>query len=301
MIDNMKLKSYVLLMSYNIDSIIEKSAANIRVNCKDPEVLRQLDILFNYHKEASKIGNNIDDLFPDMELINLVNQLLRLKFKIPIIVPNVIIFDLINIGILRLDENSYNVIRDLGGFSKRISFLLNKYFYMRDFFMIIYDNYKDLKEANADIEFGTKSFNEILLKKYNKGGRRISSQMIMKHFESQFKDLQRTLLPKYQYIFNHLPFKFLEEKKLSNEQKIKKFFRVELTREIVHYLNSTNIPISKKELFLGHWFSILQLSYDESEFIIRMKAKDKYYKYDPENKDYSKFLRTEGHNALKSL
>lgn len=299
--DNLKLKSYVLLMTSNIDRIIERGIVSIRENCKDSEVLKQTEVLYNYYKEGLNTRNEKDSLVPDWDLINLLNVLLRIRVKMPIIGPDLILFNLINIGILRLDGNPYDVIRDLVSFTKRVSFLLNKYYYMRDFFMTIFDNYKDLKAAHADIEFGTKPFNEILLRINNKGGRRLSSQLIKKHFESQFKDLQKTLIPKYQYILNHLPFEFLEEKKLSSEQKIKKFFRVELTREIVHYLNTTNIPISKKELFLGHCFSFIQLCYNKNEFIKKRKAKDKYYNNELANKYYPEFLRTEGHNALKSL
>ncbi len=47
MINNFKLKSYALLMAHNIDRIVERSIANLRKNCKDPEELQQFEIVYN--------------------------------------------------------------------------------------------------------------------------------------------------------------------------------------------------------------------------------------------------------------
>jgi hypothetical protein len=176
---------------------------------------------------------------------------------------------------------------------------MNKYYYLKSLFLIINDNYKDFIKYHKDIEIGSERFNEVILKKINKGRIILTSERTHKEIRTHFSDAKKNKTATYEFILNNLPLDLLTEISTSNEKKVALFFQKAIAREMLFYLNFTQMSITLKQYFLGFSFLSNELIDKQDEFIKRKKAKDKYYVF--AFSDYEEFLRTKGYNVYKSL
>jgi len=290
--DKSKLKSYALLMAYDLPKMFEQHADFIKEYGEMGYIPSYEQILLNF----KKIRSNPIDIYswtPDWEEI-CESLYLQLKF--------ISRMSVIDSGSIILLINKYKIESgniDLKALSNRIVFIINKYYYLKLFFLKIYNNYKNFRKYHRDIEFGTEKFNEIILKRINKGRIALSSERTHAEIKSYFNGLKKNKAATYEFIINNLPFDFLEEINTSNKNKISLFFQKGLAREMLFYLNLTKMSVTQKQLILGFSFSFCEYIYKPKEFTQKKMAKDKYYEF--VFSDYEEFLRTEGYNVHKSL
>jgi hypothetical protein len=140
---------------------------------------------------------------------------------------------------------------------------------------------------------------EIILKKNNKGGIPLTSERTKREINEQFVEAKKNKTATYEFVLNKLPLDLLKKIKTDNDNKISVFFQRELAKEMLVYLNLTNMPVTLKQYILGFSFMMSLLIYDKDEFIKRKQKKDKYYEFSPG--DFDEYLRTKGYNIYKSL
>lgn len=136
--------------------------------------------------------------------------------------------------------------------SKRIVYIITKYVNLKWLFNIIYNNYKDFKKYHNDIEIGSEQFNEIILRKINKGKVVIASERFNTEFKTLVNNLKKDRTPTYEFILNNLPLDSLNEINTSNDNKVNLFFQKTLAKEMISYLNLTKMSITHKQLLLGY-------------------------------------------------
>jgi len=297
-----KIKSYVLLMAYDFKRIKERSIAYIQNKSEDSETTKLSKDLLKYIDESNSKRIGLSNFNTNWEeLLNFIKITIKISIKMPYVVQDYIFILLGVTGIFPFNKDPNEIVKDPVTITERITFLLNKYCHLKFFFLVIFDNYKDFKTHYENVNIGTAKFDEIILKKINKSGKHISSSQILKDFHLYFEDAQKKIGPTYCYIIDHLPFEFLKTIKTSNEKKINMFFKKKIALELKHYINLTNTEVYKRELFLGYCFGLVHLCLTEEEFIKIKVKKDKYYQEIHTYKKYTEYLRTEGHNILKSL
>jgi len=292
MMDKLKLKSYALLMAYDLPKIIERNTKYLKESLKkgsDPLNNQLLSLL----KEIEITPIDIYSWTPDWEeLCKVLILMVKPLFRISLIDSS---------SLLMLFKN-YEIESekiDLKTLSNRLVFIMNKYYYLKSLFLLINDNYKDFKKYHNDIELGSERFNEIILKKINKGGIALTSERTRTEIRTHFIDAKKNKTTTYEFILNNLPLDLLTEISSTNENKVALFFQKAIAREMLVYLNYTKMPVTRKQYFLGLSFLSNELIYNQDEFIKKKLAKDKYYEFT--FSDYNEFLRTKGYNVYKSL
>jgi len=290
--DKLKLKSYALLMTYDLPNVIKQNTKHLKEYLKndlDP-INEQILLAIN------KIGKNPIDIYtwtPDWdELYNHLNIVLKLVKKTQLLYPDMLLVLLNNWNI-----EPGNI--DLKTLSNRMGYIITKYINLKWLFYIIYNNYKDFIKYHSDIEIGSEKFHEIVLKRINNTRPTLTSERMHTEFITYFDYAKKNKTSTYELIINNLPFDFLAEISTSNENKISLLFQRGLAREMLFYFDFTRISTTQKQYFLGFSFSLCEFIYNEDEFIQKKLAKDKYYEF--ERSDYDEFLRTEGYNVFKSL
>lgn len=292
MMDKLKLKSYALLMAYNLPKVLERNTDFLKKYGKEVYGPLYEQILLHL-KEIGTTPIDIYSWTPNWdEICKVLNLLVKPLFKIPIVDSSSMLILLNNYQI-----ESENI--DLKTLSNRIVFIINKYYHLKSFFLIIYNNYKDFLSHHNDIKIGSEKFNEIILKTINKGGTALSSERTHTEIKRYFNDSKKNKTLTYELILNNLPFDLLKEINTSNENRISLFFQRGLAREMLFYLNFTKMSVTQKQYFLGLSFLLGGFIYNKDEFIRKKLAKYKYYEFT--NSDYEEYLRTEGYNICKSL
>jgi len=290
--DKLKLKSYALLMAYDLHKIIEQNTDPLKEYIKSASDTYKEQILI-YLNEIGTTPIDIYSWTPDWdELCRNLNLMVKPFCRISFIESNNM-FLLLN----KWHIEPENI--DLKTLSDRIVFIITKYIHLKRLFHIIYNNYKDLKKYHSDIEIGSEQFNEIILKKINKGGLPLTSERAKREIREQFIEAKKNKTATFEFVLNNLPLDLLNKIKTANDNKISVFFQRELAKEMLVYLNLTNMPVTLKQYILGFSFMMSLFIYDKDEFIRRKRAKDKYYEFSPS--DYDEYLRTKGYNIYKSL
>jgi hypothetical protein len=286
MIEKSKLKSYVLLMAYDLQKIFEKIFGRERSDSINGQILTCF----------RKLGTNPINIYswtPDWDdICNILNRMVKPLFRISTIESNSVL----------LLMNKWHIeteIIDVKTLSKRVCFIINKYHYSKSLFQMIYDNYKHFEEYHNSIDIGTEEFNAIILNDIIEGRRIVSSERAIQETAIFYRDVKKRITPTHEFIVKNLPFDLLDTINTTNENKISLFFQKGLAREMSFYLNFTKMSVTQKQYFLGWSFLMCQFIYNQNEFIRKKLAKDKYYEF--EQSDYDEFLRTEGYNIYKTL
>jgi hypothetical protein len=303
-----KLKSYILLMMYNLDNIVGKSIKNMQSMFPDDTEIKDLEKEFSKSARTLLVNFDIDDWDTEMDeilrsLITLFNGLVRIGIIEGISLE--LLFRKWGLDDLMKTENKG---QDFETFINRVVFLLNKYYYIKEIYLKIIDNYLDFQKHYSDIKLGTKRFDMIVLKKNNKGGSPLSSSRTYMDIESYFHNIEKKRLPTLNYILRYPPVTFLDKIRSRNATKIDVFFKREFVREAFYYMNYLELSISSKEYLLGYFFVLMHWSLDIDSYMTKKIRKDKFssseiseeYKKDLE-KEYEHYLRTEGHNIRKTL
>lgn len=292
MMNKLKLKSYALLMAYDLHKIIERNSDSLKEYLKEESDPLNEQIL----QHLKEIGTTPVDIYswtPDWnKFCRTLNNLVKPSFKTTLIETD---------SMLNLLKKWYieaeNI--DLKTLSNRIVYIITKYINLNWVFHIIHKNYNDFKKYHSDVEIGSERFNEILLKKINKGRTALSSERIHREVENYFSDSKKKETLTYDFILNNIPFDLLTEINTSNDNKISLFFQRGLAKQILFYLNFTKMSITQKQYFIGFSFKLCGYIYNEDAFIQKRLAKDKHYEF--AQSDYDEFLRTEGYNICKTL
>lgn len=290
--DKLKLKSYILLMTYDLHRIIERNTNNLKEYLKKESDPMNEQILLL----LKEIGTTPIDIYSWSldwdELCSKLILMIKPIFREPLIESNNMMA-LLNKWYIEPEGI------DLKTLTNRLAYIITKYPNLLWLFQIIYDNYKDFKKYHLDIEIGSEKFNEIILKKINKGGSALTSERTHRDIQRYFNDSKKKENKTYEFVMNNLPFNLLKDINTSNENKISLFFQRGLAREMLVYLNFTKMSVTQKQYFLGFSFLLCRFIYTEDEFIQMKLAKEQYYEFIP--RDYEDFLRTEGYNVYKSL
>jgi hypothetical protein len=294
-----KIKSYVLLMMYDVDNIVKSSSSYILANKKDLD-LKELGTFIKYYSFDETESLNIADWNNDWDkCVELLVDLERIICRIPKVFQDQVILSLIYTEVIDLKKEPNENVKDVETLVKRITFLINKYINLIFFYKVIHSNYLDFNKHNEGIEIGTPQFDYIVLKEYNHGGRFLDTKRWVREMRIFISNSIRESIPTFQQIKNFPPFEFLG--KIKTSKGIDMYFKKEFAKDLLPYLNAVNSQISKKEHFLGSCFAFMQLSFNEEEFINKMAKKIKFYREEHSWKEYTKYLRTEGHNIFKSL
>lgn len=292
MIDKIKLKSYALLMAYDLKKIIDRNTDHLKEYLKKESDPLNEKILLHLN-EIGKTPIDIYTWSPDWdELCYALYLMVKPLLGISLIESNTMLLLL-----KKWRVESENI--DLKTLSNRLVFIMNKYYYLKSFFLMINENYLDFIKYHKDIEIGSEKFNEIILKKINKGGVALTSERTNTEIRTHFSDAKKNKSATYEFILNNLPLDLLTEISNSNEKKVVLFFQKAIAREMLFYLNLTQMSITRKQYFLGFSFLSNELIDGQDEFIEKKRAKDKYYVF--AFSDYEEFLRTKGYNVYKSL
>jgi hypothetical protein len=156
MMDKLKLKSYALLMAYDLPKIIERNTEFLKEYLKngDDPLNEQILLLL---KEIETTSIDIYSWTPDWDdLCKVLNLMVKSLFKTTLIESNYML-----LLMKKWQIESENI--DLKTLSNRIVFIITKYYNLKELFLNIYNNYKDFKKYHSDIEIGSEKFNEILL------------------------------------------------------------------------------------------------------------------------------------------
>ena len=153
--NKLKLKSFALLMAYDLHKIIRRNTESLKAFItkeSDPlneQILQLLD-------EIGKTPIDIYSWSPDWdELCRDLNLKVKLSCRISFIESNNM---LILLNKWHIEPENF----DLKTLSNRIVYLITKYIKLKQLFRIIYNNYKEFKKYHSDIEIGSERFNEII-------------------------------------------------------------------------------------------------------------------------------------------
>jgi hypothetical protein len=290
--DKLKLKSYALLMAYDLPKLCNRSSESLKNAAEVESDPKRKQFLI----EIASLKVNHIDIYswkPDWkELCNFLDSIYKGQIRIEFLDSELMLLMLKSKNI----ESEYI---DLETLSRRFCFLINKVCHSKSLFYAIHDNYMDFRKHHKDIEFGSEKFNEIILKKFNKGRTKLSAERTNRDVKEYFESSKKNKTPTFDFVINNLPFDFLTEIKTSNDNKISLYFQKMIAREMLFYLNLTKMTITQKYYFLGFSFLLCGFVYNEEEFKKRKLLKDKYYEF--AQSDYEEYLMFEGYNVYKVL
>lgn len=279
--DEAKLKSYALLMAYDLPNFILGIFDDLKATSSE-----------EYESFIRYLNIDIYSWDPTKADLSFLYSILKLISKVPRVeVSHMFVY----FTALHFSSPIYS----LDILAKRYSFIVSKYYYQADFLFKIFDNYLELKKHHKDIEIGSDDFNEIIVKRINKGGKHLTSNHIYKDVNQYFFDSNEKKTPKHNFILKNLPLDILNEISTSNRNKVKNMFKKQLANDLFPYIDSTTVKRSVKERAIGMSFAMARLSFSEKEYIQNKILKDQFYEFDMS--DYHAYLRTEGKNVIQSM